>query len=191
MVYKDFVTAFKKQVHAVSYEQGLQLAITVCKRLYPDYAHFVLTENWGDKDLLIDAIQLCEQTQKESIDISRINDLIAKIDTVIPDMDDFGNYDGSYALNAAASVYETLHFILDKDPIHLYHIGAHLTDTIDFKINEKEDLSDDQIDKHPMMLEARNFLLQQTSNTSKDDTSNFTFNLKKFFTFKKNSRIRK
>jgi uncharacterized protein YjaG (DUF416 family) len=168
MLYKDFVTAFKRQVYTVSYNQGLQLAIAVCKRLYSDYANFVLTENWGDKDLLIDAIQLCEQAQNESIDTDRINDLMAKIDTVIPDMDDFGNYNGSYALNTAASVYETLQFILDKDPIHIYHIGTHLTDTVDFKIDEKEDLSSEQIDEHPMMIEARNFLLRQTTETSQD-----------------------
>lgn len=163
MLYEDFVALFEHQVQSLNYGQGLELALSICKRLYFDYEHFASIEQWGDKDLLMDAILLCEKTKTSTIDPASIKELLSKVEEVTPDMDDFGDWHGSYALNAAASVYETLHFIIDKDLNHVYHIGTLLTDTIDFKIHERYDLPNDQIDEHPMMIETRNFLLEQTN----------------------------
>lgn len=165
MQFKDFDTLYKQQVYSLSHEEGLNLAVEVCKRLYFDYEQFVSEENWGDKDLLMDAIQLCERAKSQLVDKSIIEDMLSKVDAVTPDTEDFGNYVSSYALNAAASVYETLQFIIDKDLLHVYNIGTYLTDTIDFKIdkNQEEKTTEEQIDEHPMMVEARNLLLEKTS----------------------------
>jgi uncharacterized protein YjaG (DUF416 family) len=108
MFYKDFATLFRQQVYALPYKAGLDLAITICKRLYFDYDNFVSVKHWGDKDLIMDAIQLCEQAKNQGIAISRIEEMLPTVDAITRDMDDFGNYRGSYALNAAASVYEAL-----------------------------------------------------------------------------------
>src|ERR1043165_4285067 len=140
MLYKDFVSLFKQQVYTLSFEEGLDLALVVCKRLYFDYENFVASEHWGDKDLLIDAIRLCEQVKTKKIEIARLEDMLSKVDAITPDTDDFGDYNSSYALNAAASVLETIQFIMDKDRLHIYNIGTYLTDTVDFKIHEKESL---------------------------------------------------
>jgi uncharacterized protein YjaG (DUF416 family) len=162
MLYKDFVSLFKKQVNKLSFEEGLDLAIVVCKRLYFDYENFVSLEHWGDKDLLIDTIGLCELAKTNKIEIARLKEMVSKLDAITPDTEDFDDYKGSYALNSAASVYETLQFIMDKDLQHVYNIGTYLTDTVDFKIHEKQSLPDEEIDGHPLMTETRNFLLKQT-----------------------------
>jgi len=87
----------------------------------------------------------------------------SKVEDITPHMDDFGDYDGSYALNACIAVFYTLQFYLDADPINTYYIGTALTDTVDFKIHEsEEELSEDEIDEHPMMQEARMLLFEQT-----------------------------
>jgi uncharacterized protein YjaG (DUF416 family) len=164
MQLKKFDDLFKQQVYSLTIEEGLNLAVEVCKRLYFDYERFVSEENWGDKDLLMDAIQVCEQAKSHLVDRSIVEEMLTKVDVVTPDADEFGNYLGSYALNAATSVYETLQFIIDKDLLHVYNIGTYFTDTVDFKIDEnmEEKTNEEQIDEHPMMVEARNFLLEKT-----------------------------
>lgn len=190
MLYKDFISLFKQQVYSLSYDEGLNLAIAVCKRLYFDYEEFVSIENWGDKDLLMDAILLCEQTKIHVANNTQIEEMLSKVNAITPDTDDFGNYNGSYALNAAASVYETLQFILDRDILHIYNIGTYLTDTVDFKIDEKEGLPDEQTDRHPMMIETRNFLIEQTkecraASSSTNNKKGVKWNFKKLFGFGK------
>jgi hypothetical protein len=44
--------------------------------------------------------------------------------------------------------------------VHIIAIGTYLTDTVDFKIQEREHLTEEQIDEHPMMVEARDFMLK-------------------------------
>jgi uncharacterized protein YjaG (DUF416 family) len=165
MRFKDFDALFKKQIYTLTYEEGLILSIEVCKRLYFNYQEFASVENWGDKDLLMDAIQLCEQANRQLISKDIIEEMLTRVDAAAPNTEDFGSYLGSYALNAAASVYETLQFIIDKDLLHVYNIGTYLTYTVDLKIEENQDgkTSDEQIDEHPMMVEARSFLLEKTN----------------------------
>ena len=79
-------------------------------------------------------------------------------------MDDFGSEIGSYALNSSAAVYETLEFITDKDKTHIYNIATYYTDTIDFKIQEERTLTEEAIENHPLMIEAWNFVIEQTKN---------------------------
>ena len=103
--------------------------------------------------------QLCNSQLyiAKQIDVSSLKEILPKIDKIIPDTEDFEN--SSYALNAGTTVYETLEFLIDKDQKHILNIGTYLTDTIDFKIQEDGDLTGQQIDNHPMMLEARKFLI--------------------------------
>ena len=53
------------------------------------------------------------------------------------------------------SAIKDLEFSIDKDEIHILNPGACLTDTIDFKIQEDDTWTEDQIDNHPMMIEAK------------------------------------
>jgi hypothetical protein len=81
---------------------------------------------------------------------------------VTPDTEDFGSELGSYALNASASVYEALEYLLDNDNKHIFAISTYYTDTIDFKIQEECELKEAEIDNHPLMVGARQFLLSAT-----------------------------
>jgi len=160
MRYEDFTTNFKSQSNNLPRERQLSLAIAICKKLFFDYQNFSEQNNWGDPDLLLDAIKLAEQSLSQKVDSKEIMTLLPKINEATPDTEDFDN--ASYALNACGSVYETLEFIVDDNPEHIYNIGTYLIDTIDFKLQEDDDLSQDEIDMHPLMLETREYLIRST-----------------------------
>lgn len=163
MNYKEYTRLLKIQTASQAYEPQLKFAILICKKLYFDYQKFTEVENWGDSNLLMDAINVCQKALDHSDNTHEIKALLTKLESIIPDMDDFGNELGSYALNASAAVYETLEFIVDKDKTHIYNIATYYTDTIDFKIQEDKELTDLEIENHPVMIEAWNFVLEQTS----------------------------
>ena len=78
-------------------------------------------------------------------------------------MDDFGGEEiASYALNSCVAIFNSLEFLRDKLPTHIYDVGICLTDTIDFKIQENQDLTEEEIDKNPLMIEARQYLLDKS-----------------------------
>lgn len=165
MNYQEYVTTLKNQTVNQPYEDQLKFAVLISQKLYPDYQKFYEIYKWGDPDLLSDAIRICQNALANLSDINQVNILVPKIDLIIPSMDDFGSELSSYALNASSAVYETLQFIIDKNKKHIYNIATYYTDTVDFKIQEEKELTDYEIETHPVMLEAWNFILQQTKST--------------------------
>ncbi|GAO41780.1 DUF416 family protein [Flavihumibacter petaseus] len=164
MNYQEYVSALRRQAYALPYIRQLAFAVLICKKLYPEYAKFVEAYQWGDADLLMDAIIVCQsRLDSNGNEPSDIAELIPKIDAIVPDTDDFGgDYLGSYALNASVSVNETLEFILDRDSEHIINIATYYSDTVDFRIHEENELIDLQISQHPVMIEAWNFILAET-----------------------------
>ncbi len=163
MKYEEFITKFNKQVFSIDNNKRLALAVEVCKKLYFDYAGFSDKYQWGDKDVLLDAIKILEQSQTQEIDKSLVDQTLKLITTIAPDMDDFGGEElASYALNACVAVYKSIQFLLDKLPKHIYEVGIALTDTIDFKIQAHQDLTEQEIDNNPLMIEAREYRVENS-----------------------------
>ena len=163
MKYEEFITKFNEQVFSLDYDRQLTLAIEVCKKLYFDYVDFSKKYQWGDKDLLLDAITLVEQSANRNIKQELIDKTLSQLNTITPDMDDFGSDElGSYALNACVAVYNSIQFIADEEPKHIYDIGICLTDTIDFKVQEQQTLTEQEIDNNPLMIETRKYLIEKS-----------------------------
>lgn len=162
MQYKNFTSTFSKQVFELEIGKQIDLAIVICKKLYFEYQLFTKVHKWGDSDILIDCILLIERSKNEEIDSVTVLKAIDNLATITPDMDDFGDNIGFYALNTCVAVHETLQFLLEPLPKFIYNVGIALTDTVDFKIQEDVELTNVEIDKHPLMVEARNFLIQET-----------------------------
>ena len=163
MNYQDFTKNIKNQISLLPQERCLDLAFKICKELFFEYQAFSEKYEWGNADFLLDGINLCDKALHGETDLANIRELMPKIDSVTPDMDDYNSDElASYALNAAASVYETLEFLIDNDKTHIFTIASYYTDTIDFKVQEDSDLTEDEIDKHPLMIKARQFLLDET-----------------------------
>lgn len=161
MDYREYITGLKELARLQSYEEGLQFAVLICRKLYPEYVKFYEVYGWGNPALLNDAITICQNAIDGQVDTNAVQGLLPAIDEITPHMDDFGSELGSYALNASAAVYETLQFICDKDNTHVYNIATYYSDTIDFKIQEERTLTEDEIANHPHMIEAWNFILDE------------------------------
>jgi uncharacterized protein YjaG (DUF416 family) len=167
MNYQGFTRILKSQTSSQPYEPQLKFTVLICKKLYFNYQKFTEVYKWGNADLLMDAITICQQAIEKPADIIQIKTLLPKVDLITPHMDDFGSSElGSYALNASAAVYETLQFITDKDKTHIYNIATYYTDTIDFKIQEEKTLTQLEIESHPLMIEGWNFIIEQTKSTT-------------------------
>ena len=158
MTYKDFIRIFDLHVSTLEYRQQFELCISICKTLFSDYKDFCQENSWGDLDILIDAIQFCELYNDGKItSIESLKETLLKVEAITPDTDDFEM--ASYALNACTAVSETLEFLMDNNRRHVLNVGSFFTDTIDARIQENVGLNETQINKHPAMIEARNFLL--------------------------------
>ena len=106
MKYEEFNTLFKNKVNSLTREKLLDLAISICKKLFPDYQQFYLEHNWGDPDILLDSIKLCEVFKAQEVSLHSVKEMLSKVDKITPDTEDF--VDASYALNASAAVYRDI-----------------------------------------------------------------------------------
>ena len=159
MNFQEFNSALKNHIYSLTFAKQLELAVVLCKKMFFDYHKFYEIHKWGNPDSLTYAINLLEKYHEIPVNADDINKLLLEINSVIPDTNDFGDVNGSYALNASAAVFETLQFITDKNPNHILNISTYYTDTLDFKIQETRDLSENQINNHPLIVEVRNFLI--------------------------------
>lgn len=160
MTYQEFDSRFKKQVARLSQQKQLDLVLNICKKLFFDYQTFHEKNEWGNPDVLLDGIHLIESSRTKKLQEDLIKAAIKKIEEVTPDTEDFG--DASYALNACCAVCSTLDFLLESKPEHIYYVGTSLYDTIDAKVQEDDDLSEEEIDKHPLIVETKRYLLEET-----------------------------
>jgi uncharacterized protein len=159
MEYSTFIERLELRLEAMTPDELLRFGLEICKRFYADYAAFSLKHHWGDADLLLDAIATCERSLNSATDQELVLDLRSRIDGVIPDTEDFGDHDGSYALNASAAVANVLQYVLDNNVESIRHVATLYYDNIDFKLQESGVSGDDALASHPMMNEARRFLL--------------------------------
>jgi uncharacterized protein YjaG (DUF416 family) len=162
MEYNVFQTQLYERISSMSFNDRTRLAIETCKRLLPDYVSFHQAHRWGDPDRLRDGIRACEEWLTGVGDSVKTGELLQRVDAVTPDTDDFGDFDGSFALNASAAVASALKHLVDRDFEHIMGIAMLYTDTIDFKLHGSG-IQDEEIGLHPMMTEARRFLLGERS----------------------------
>jgi len=131
-------------------------SIDICNRLIDDYVDFYIKYNWGNPNVLNEAIKYCEETDFTKIDKEKVKDLINKVEKIIPDTEDFENIEVSYALNSACAVLELLEFIMGQDKMHVSNISSFIIDTTDFKIQEIESgLTNEELENHPKIIEER------------------------------------
>jgi uncharacterized protein YjaG (DUF416 family) len=160
MTYKHFIQQLQAQTTALSYEKGLTIAILLSRKLFPDYETFSTTHQWGDPAILQEALQYCEAAQAGIVNKNTIDSLVEHLYHVTPDMDDFGDYDGSCALNAAAALLHALQYVSGKDPKDIFAISTLYADTIDAKLHEMDIDDEKAIENHPLMQEAWQLVLQ-------------------------------
>lgn len=162
MNYIEFTETLKKQVESQDFTGQLQLAITICKEMYPWYERFFDEHRWGNPYLLKDALDTCEDVLEDPTAGEYVPQFIKQVREIIPDLDDFQDKLASYAFNASSSVYETLQFIQDEDCIRIFNIVACYIDTFDSQVKDNEELTEEELDNNPVIADVRKFLLEST-----------------------------
>lgn len=157
MKYTAFASEFKNHIKTLNVEQQFSLAMDVCKKLFPDYKDFFYNNNWGNPDILLDAISFCQASFNNLINKNALSEFLQKLDKNTPHSDDFA--DAVYAINAAGAIDGSLRFLLNRDAHFIFEIGNYLINSIDSKLYEDEEIEEEQIDEHPLMIETYQFLL--------------------------------
>ncbi len=152
-----------KNIKALSEDEVINFATELCRQILPDYKVFQERHRWGNYSLLADTIT--KIANKELL-FSDIKSLIDKIKKIIPDTEDFGDFDGSCALNTSACVLELLEYLIDNKKSHIFNISGYVTDTLDLKLQEKHpNITDKELENHPLLIDELNKQLRLTKNT--------------------------
>lgn len=138
-------------------------AYLTCERLYPNYVYFSKKVNFGDPDILREAIDyLYLNIFEQAVDTEKIDYYIQSMHKNSPEPALFETVLASSALDACGVIYESLNFLLDRQPSRLHAISTMATDTVDMYIQDIERLDfntdklfQQKIDQHPLMKKER------------------------------------
>ena len=85
----EFQKILRTNLQSLSADRAIDFGINICKRLLPDYEAFHGKHHWGEFNLLRNVVEKAEIRTLEPDDL---NELIQRIDAVIPDSDDFWRF---------------------------------------------------------------------------------------------------
>ena len=157
---EEFIQKFKSHIDMLSNDERLLFSIEICKQLFFDYHRFVEVHKWGNSDLLMDAIKMCESGSHGMVELSQLRSMLKKVDAITPDTERFGDEISSCALNAATAIGETLVFMINHNKDHIYTTGMCYVDMAFFKIIQEDGMIGyDEIQEHPSMIEAKKYIL--------------------------------
>jgi len=156
-----FYERLSKQLTVLPKERLIGFGLDICERLLPDYIGFYQEFNWGNPEILKESIQYIKDSVLNGVDEEQVNQLLTRLEEVLPDTEEFPDPLGTYALNAGCAVFELLEYLTDPEIDHLLNISSVITDTIDFKLSELETgLSEEELLKHPELLKEWNNQLE-------------------------------
>jgi uncharacterized protein len=154
MNFIEFKNELYKRSEELDFEERRTLEIQICKRLFPYYKAFHNQSCFGNPDVLMDIIRFVESGDNQ---IKRIHMYLDALEEVTPDTEDFEEC--SYALNACEATRGLLLQIAEPSQTELFiETAMAYFDTMDAKVQEGG-LSEDEINKHPLMIDAKNFIL--------------------------------
>ena len=157
MIFSEFENKLNQRAQLLSYQDRISHGLSICKKLFPYYNEFVNESGFGNPDVLLDSIRFVE-TGKQDTD--QLHEYLDSLEEVCPDTEDYGGAD--YALNACGAVNALLLQVAEPDDTeHYIEIVMSYYDTIDAKIQDEteEELSEEEIENHSMLIEATQFLL--------------------------------
>lgn len=161
MTQTEFIKLLENKVKGSRQSTLVAFGLDICRRLFSDYVLFSVNNSWGDVEQLKEAIEFCEINKSNLQVPANIQSYLDQTDLNMPDTNDFGDFDDSYALNASCAVYELLNYLLDKDTTHIFNISTYMTDTIDLKLSEADESStNEELDNHPDIVSERRYQLE-------------------------------
>ncbi|OLY93417.1 Protein of unknown function [Cnuella takakiae] len=157
MNFIDFEKKLNQRAAQLSYEERIAQGTNICKGLFPYYKEFANEASFGNPDVLLDSIRFVESGEQ---DVDQIYEFLDNLEEVCPDAEEYE--EGEYALNACGAVNALLLQVAEPDePEHFVEVALSYYETIEATIQDdaEEDMSDEELEMHPMLAEARRFLL--------------------------------
>jgi hypothetical protein len=169
MTIEEFNEKFTTHFESLCYQDQLELGLRVCKALFFDYAQFLETSGCkGNTNDLLDAIIALQQYSAEMPDHRRLENSLQEVKELKQHITDFEvcyGLEDSLATNCAYEACEavsyTLGFLLDDISDFIGCATTCLLKNVYAKVMNKEDLSDEEQECHPKVMEAKLFLLGQ------------------------------
>jgi uncharacterized protein YjaG (DUF416 family) len=157
-----FREEIKAKLSRLTYEAKALFAVITSEMLHPNYAAFKERNNWGDDNVLQDAIsQIYYYIINSSlVSIAELEDIETRIEFITPDTEDFTDVVTSFALDACTALMATIRFIVDKDVNRVLEVSDYAIDTVYAFIQLKEnyDAFDPSSD---IQTEHDSFMLQE------------------------------
>ena len=141
----------------MDYQKQLVFSYLACERLYPNYVFFSDNFDFGNKNVLREAIDfissalLIDDLQR----VNEINSYLESIDINTPFPHNFNTILASSALDSCTSISETLNFMLDRKAPRLNDISSFAIDTVDMYIQDRDrlDFNTDALFDHKIFTE--------------------------------------
>lgn len=147
----------------------LAFGVMITERFLPNYFAFHLVEQWGNPMVLLNGIDLLKdivaQKSHNPEDLQIIDDLI---ESVTPDMDDFGgNMLASLALDVSSMLYECFTFVRTQDAKHIEICSNISFDSLALYVQKRDKIPHDlspaeleaRLGKEPLILQEADFQL--------------------------------
>ncbi|MDP4218639.1 MAG: DUF416 family protein [Bacteroidota bacterium] len=138
----------------------MTFAYLTCERLYPNYVNFSRQYNFGDPEILKDALdRIYRYLLYKEIDKEKLILLIKEVEENTPEPGDFDSILASSALDACTAIIESLNSLVNDQPPQLDNISVIATDTVSMYIHDRDNLDyntdtnfHQKIDNDPLML---------------------------------------
>lgn len=157
MNFIDFEKKLIQRAAQLPYEARIAQGTEICKRLFPYYKTFANESGFGNPDVLLDSILFVASGEQ---DVDAIQAFLDNLEEVCPDTEDYE--DGEYALNACGAVNALLLQVAEpNEPEHFVEMALSYYETIEAVIQDEaeEDMTDEELEVHPVLAEGRRFLL--------------------------------
>lgn len=152
--------ALTRELLSLRPKHQIAFAASCCERLLPNYYAFAYLEKWGDVSILREALdEIWRYVEVGNVDTVRFEHLLHLCIDQVPDTESFSGQWTSAALDASASIYETLHCCIDENVEHVVTIASLARDTVDMYIQMRDSLDysnptfEKTISDDPLMVE--------------------------------------
>jgi uncharacterized protein YjaG (DUF416 family) len=131
----------------LDFNKQLTFAYLTCERVYPNYVYFTQKFNFGNSDILREAINFIYEVifDNTDIDIEKVNDLLASVFQNIPATNDYPTFDATIAMYSGGVIHESLNLLKNINNSQLLiDIATLSTDAVDCFIQERDDMDYDE-----------------------------------------------